>query len=118
MLIVEDDATVRELLELTLAGEGRRLLSAADGPAALDAVQDEQVDVIVCDVILPSMTGPEVVAELRRRSPSMRVLYISGAYDQAHFPSLGDGILLVKPFALQGLRDTVASLLADRRAPS
>ena len=66
LLLVEDDPTLRQALTFNLTREGYEVTSAADGEAALEAARNERLDLILLDVMLPGMSGVEVLRVLRR----------------------------------------------------
>jgi signal transduction histidine kinase len=118
LMIIEDEAGVRDLVRRTLEGCGYRLLVAHDHASALQALADsaEPPVLLVSDVVLPQRSGPEIAAELRQRCPQMKVLFMSGYIA----PDIdGKGLIgeqdpvLVKPFAPDTLCRWVADLLAD-----
>src|SRR5215467_3285133 len=80
ILLVEDQAAVRMLAEDILGDAGHKVLSAANGRAALQIAEahHEVIDVLITDVIMPEMNGPELAAHLLRARPHLAVLYISG----------------------------------------
>jgi two-component system, cell cycle sensor histidine kinase and response regulator CckA len=114
LLLVEDDPQVREVTARSLRAGGYRVLVAADGVAALAFTASElgQARLLVTDVIMPGLDGRSLAAELSRRHPELRVLYVSGYPDDAiaHHGVLEQGVeFLAKPF-------TTSSLLARVRA--
>jgi DNA-binding response OmpR family regulator len=68
ILLADDDAELRELLGEYLQGEGFRVTGVADGAAALDAARREGVDAMVLDIMMPLMSGTEVLKQLRKES--------------------------------------------------
>jgi two-component system, cell cycle sensor histidine kinase and response regulator CckA len=79
VLAVEDNELVRRALQRTLRAYGFTVLLAEDGPSALALVEGPvRVDVVITDVIMPGMSGPELAAELRARRPQLQVLFVSG----------------------------------------
>jgi two-component system, cell cycle sensor histidine kinase and response regulator CckA len=80
LLIVEDEDTLRAVVERILVDEGYTVLSAASGEEALEvaAAAATPVDLLVSDVVLGGMSGPELVTALRGRSPGLKVLLTSG----------------------------------------
>ncbi len=116
VLLVEDDASVRRLAAETLRRGGFRVLDAESGPAALALLADDSIsiDLLVSDVIMPEMRGPELAARLRVREPGLPVLFVSGYNDQQ--VSLGDREtaatgFLAKPFPPGELVRLVRGLL-------
>ena len=74
LLLVEDDATLRQALTFNLAREGYEVSTAADGEAALDAARSERLDLVLLDVMLPGMSGVEVLRVLRREGVTTPVI--------------------------------------------
>lgn len=117
--MVEDDPRVREVTLRSLRSGGYRVLVASDGREAFDiaAREQERIDVLVTDVVMPGLDGHAVAQELCRRRPGLRVLYVSGHAEEvvARHGVLKPGIeLLSKPFTTQSLLGRVRAVL-DRR---
>ena len=123
LLIVEDDRIVRELMATVLASQGFQVLEAADGAAAIESVRahDGRLDLVICDVGLPDLSGGRVVAELLGLRPEVGFLYISGNrgnFDDSLTLADADGNaipFLPKPFAPIDLIRAVRSALDRRR---
>jgi hypothetical protein len=118
ILVVEDEALVRELVVAVLRDQGYEVLEAADGAAALRRVEEGQVpDLLVTDVVLPVMDGRTLAARIGERLPGLPVLFMSG-YGEAVISRHGIldvGIeLLQKPFAPMELVSRVRELLDAR----
>jgi PAS domain S-box-containing protein len=116
ILLVEDDDEVRGLTREMLETRGYTVTDVADaeaalalGPARLDAV-----DLLMTDVVMPGLSGPELAERLHARRPDLRVLYISGYTDDAivrrGIPQSG-APLLEKPFSLESLTLAVRQAL-------
>jgi CheY-like chemotaxis protein len=122
VLFVEDEVALRDLMHRVLAKGGYTVLAAGDGLDALALVEAHPgpIDVVVTDVIMPRMSGPELAARLRARDPKIRLLYVSGyTADQLRRSQtdLGeDATLLPKPFTSDGLLRKVREVL-DRPNP-
>jgi hypothetical protein len=104
-----------------LAKGGYTVLAAGDGVEALGMVEAHPgpIDLVVTDVIMPRMSGPDLAARLRARDPGIRLLYVSGyTADQLRAQTdLGaDATLLPKPFTSDGLLRKVREVL-DRPRP-
>lgn len=116
VLVLEDEEVVRTLAERILRRRGYRVISAGSGPEALDAMArvDFPVDLVLSDVVMPGMSGPEAVAQLSRRGHRFRVLYMSG-YTDDHLGPYGvsrDRVdFLPKPFDPEGLVRRVREVL-------
>lgn len=127
ILLVEDEAGIRTLVEKTLSRAGYEVLSApgADEAFALCEQREEPVDLLITDVMMPGVGGREVAQRLRASRPGLRVLFISGHYDDA-LPALeevegqspGTSMLLGKPFSLGELLRSVETLLGRARSAS
>ena len=115
ILLVEDDAQVRDHVALQLTGLGYRVVAVAGGADALHAMRTQTFDLLFTDVIMPGgMNGPQLSAEARKRSPDLRVLYTSGYTENAivHGGRLDPGIhLLNKPYRRSELAAKVREAL-------
>ena len=122
VLLVEDEDGVRRLMHRLLEREGYQLLSARDAEDAerIAAVYSGEIHLLVTDVVMPGMTGPQLAERLRPAHGEMKVLYVSGyrhdALDQKGL--LGPGVqMLAKPFpASQFLRQVQTLLKPGARA--
>ena len=85
VLVVEDEASVRELSTRILGQAGYRVLEAANGDDAERIFADHagSIDLVVADVIMPGCSGPELLNRLHVQAPALRVLYMSGYTDQS-----------------------------------
>ena len=118
ILVVEDDRTLARGLVMNLEIEGFRVLHAAQGDLGLRLALDEQPDLIVLDLMLPGLSGFEVVRALRDRSRFTPVLILSArgeVEDKIRALGLGADDYLTKPFSLKEL---VARVHAGLRRPS
>jgi DNA-binding response OmpR family regulator len=118
VLLIEDDRTLARGLVMNLEIEGFRVLHADDGPQGLRIAVDEAPDLIVLDLMLPSMSGFEVVSELRERAQATPVLVLSARTvmaDKVDALARGADDYLTKPFRLEEL---VARIRAALRRPS
>jgi signal transduction histidine kinase/ActR/RegA family two-component response regulator len=118
ILLVEDEAVVRQLVAEILESNGYGVLQAGDGPSALELLRRHTgpVDLLVTDVVMPGMSGPEVANAVAAMRPGTRVLYISGYTDSAigHHGVLEPGIaFLQKPFSGGDLTHKVRAMLDD-----
>lgn len=117
ILIADDSTTIRRVVEHAFSDGSVRVIGAADGPATLDLVRREQPDLVLCDVLMPGLTGYEV-AETLSRDPQLKnipVLLLTGAFepfDEARAQRSGAVDHLSKPFESAELRRRVEDLLA------
>jgi CheY-like chemotaxis protein len=119
ILIVEDEAEVRRLASEMLARQGYGVIEAASGAEALRIWRERAaaINMVLTDVIMPEMTGPELAGELGRLCPALRVAYMSGYTDDVlarHGILETKTPLLHKPFTLDSLARTIRSVL-DRK---
>ncbi|MGW0480205.1 response regulator transcription factor [Nonomuraea sp. NPDC003214] len=113
LLVVDDEATVRELLAATLRFAGFRVTSVATGTEAVAAAGAEPPDLVLLDVMLPDMDGFEVVRRLRERGP-VPVLFLTARDRQADKVtglSLGADDYVTKPFDLEELIARIRAIL-------
>ncbi len=118
ILVVEDDELVRELTRAILQKQGYKLLMAPDAIVARRLAEEHPrpIDLLLTDVILPGMSGPNLADELASRYPRLRVLFMSGYPDSEIQRYNGHGLetqLLLKPFHTKDLTSRVRSVLAS-----
>lgn len=113
ILIVEDDASIREYLELGFGYEGFRVLQAATGSEALTLFRREAPDVVVLDVGLPGLDGFAVLRAIRERSqvPALMLTARDGVDDRIGGLRLGADDYLVKPFHFGELVARIQAIL-------
>jgi CheY-like chemotaxis protein len=116
ILLVEDESVVRQLVAEILETAGYAVLQAGDGPSALELLRrhSDPIALLVTDVVMPGMSGPEVAGAVTTMRPGTQVLYMSGYTDSAigHHGVLEPGIaFLQKPFSADDLTRKVRSLL-------
>jgi signal transduction histidine kinase/CheY-like chemotaxis protein len=113
VLIVEDEAEVCELASEFMKSAGYTVLTAKDGEEALAlaARSEEQIRVLVTDVVMPNMRGPELAKQLKALRPDLKIVYMSGylEYNTGSGEFLEEGFFLQKPFS----RDTLVRKLAE-----
>jgi CheY-like chemotaxis protein len=104
VLVVDDQPAVRDLTARLLARNGYATLEAGSGRAAIGIALDHDIDLLVADVVMPKMGGPELAEALRIRQPSLPVLFMSGYAPGMHGPlgqphGVPHGMALIhKPF--------------------
>lgn len=116
ILIVDDDAHMREVLELVLASEGQHVDGVDSGQAALERLAQQAYDLVVCDLHMADLDGATVYRTIEQR-PSSRpaVLFVTGAADAGRYKAFlkaTQAPVVGKPFAIDALRETVRRLLS------
>ena len=116
VLLVEDEDSVRALTRAVLTRCGYTVLEAADGEQALElalAHGELPIDLLVTDVVMPRLGGPELVNRFQSIRPGMRVLYVSGYTDDAvvHHGVMADAGFLQKPFTPAAFAQKVRNVL-------
>ncbi len=120
ILVVEDEDVVRQLAVRALSAAGFVVLTAAHGRDGLDVADTHAgvIDLVVTDIVMPEMGGPEMVTHLRRQRPNVAILYTSGYTGDR---DLSDWIrdaqvpFLAKPYSPADLVETAAALVARAR---
>jgi CheY-like chemotaxis protein len=117
VLVVDDEISLRRLMMRTLKAIGVDSIGAADGAAGLKAflAGRERIDLVILDLMMPGMSGLDLAAELERRRPGVKILYISGLGASIAMECIlrqAADRVLVKPFTQQALAERVAQLLA------
>ena len=115
ILIIEDDEAVRKMVVRILSRLGYSVLEAGSGEEALKHFDSQEtVDLVITDVVMPTVSGPDLVSRIREMQPGVPTLYMSGYPDEAiaHHGVVEEGItLLEKPFSPQTLARLVRQLL-------
>jgi len=122
ILLVEDEAAVRQFTQAALSEAGFRVIATKSGPECLRAAEFvlESVDLLISDVVMPEMGGSDVAARLLERRPALKVLYVSGYPDKVLLQSrkTETGLnFLQKPFKLQELISKVEELTGESTTP-
>jgi two-component system, cell cycle sensor histidine kinase and response regulator CckA len=118
ILLVEDEAVVRELAEEMLGLQGYAVIAAADPVEALAVASNERFDALVTDVVMPKMSGRALAAQLREQRADLPIVYMSGYSTDA---ALRDGelepgaLFLQKPFGATDLGRAVREVLGPGR---
>ncbi len=118
ILLVEDEEMLRGLIQELLESKGYAVHGAASGEEALALFErpGRGFDLVLTDVMMPHMNGPELVDRIRARDAKVKVIFMSG-YTGSSSPSIQNSLslpgvaFLQKPFRLQSLIEEVESLL-------
>jgi two-component system phosphate regulon response regulator PhoB len=123
ILVVDDEPDITALVAYHLARSGYRVSTAANGQDALKAAREERPDIVVLDLMLPGISGYEVLRELRQRrdTADVGVILLTARREEADRIkglTLGADDYLTKPFSPQELTLRVAALLRRLAAPA
>lgn len=114
ILLADDDATLRDLVQRALTSDGHVVVAVEDGIDALSAVTSSPFDLLVSDLDMPGLDGMGLAAKVTSQLVGVKVLLISGLADELQrargFPPARVGTLQ-KPFTLEQLREKVRALL-------
>jgi two-component system, cell cycle sensor histidine kinase and response regulator CckA len=118
ILVVDDETAIRELVLKILRRHGYQVLEAANGEEALALCREHSgaIDLLITDVMMPRMGGPELVDRLRKQGISPKVLYVSGFTGDTNLSArnVPPGTAFVeKPFTLQALLEKVQEVLGN-----
>jgi CheY-like chemotaxis protein len=119
VLVVEDEEGVRSLVRLALVSGGYTVLETPDAESALAicARHDGPIHLLLTDVVMPQMSGPEVASQVAALRPGIRVLYMSGYTDDAvvhHGVLTQDMPFIQKPFSPVSLRKKIREVLGKK----
>jgi two-component system cell cycle sensor histidine kinase/response regulator CckA len=117
VLMVDDEPAVRNLFALALRREGYHVVEAGNGVEALElAKQLPTLDLVVSDIVMPVMKGPEFAAKLREGRPDMKFVFVSGYLVS---DDLGpNSTMLAKPFMRQDLVKKVLDVIGPANQPT
>lgn len=113
VLVVDDEPLVRNTLKKMLERSGHRVLEAEDGVQALSIFEQHSPDLMICDIIMPNMEGIETLREVKKASPKVKVIVISGGARTGSLSylsvaeKLGADAVMDKPFGAKKLVDTI-----------
>ncbi len=114
VLLVDDDVSVRAILRTHLELDGHLVMTAVNGVHAWECMQQRSFDLVITDWAMPQMDGRELVAAVKARWPSQRIVMISGCIDPGKMDGdemPGVDVMLEKPIRLAQLRAAVAEAM-------
>src|SRR4051812_33683865 len=113
VLVVDDEEADRRIARMIFERAGYCVLEAPDGlrVLALLFTYSGPIDLVICDVVMPHLSGTELVERLKKEQPDLKVLLISGQVEDS--PVVGVE-LLRKPFTAQALQSAVVALLSGK----
>jgi CheY-like chemotaxis protein len=122
ILIVEDHPTMREAMRLVLEGEGFDIDEASDGEQALAAVQDERPDLVLLDMSIPVVPGPDVLAAVKGdpATSDVRVIVVTATGEEGRAAAMAGGAdhYFTKPFSPIALLQAVEEVLGSEGSGS
>ncbi len=117
VLLVEDEDMVRAVAERALVRQGYTVLTAANGEEALETLSSgAKIDLLVSDVVMPTMDGPTLVRHARKANPELPILFMSGYAEEQLRKSIAIErvCFLAKPFSVQQLAEAARDALAGK----
>jgi CheY-like chemotaxis protein len=122
LLVVDDDRDLGDLLRDLLAGEGHSVRIARDGQEGLDRVAERYPDLVLLDVEMPRLTGPEMTYRMLLHDlgeEEIPIVLLSGVTNLARVAGMvGTPYYLPKPYDFPAVLEILAKALRERRAPS
>ena len=118
ILVVEDDSKIARLLELELRHAGYAVTVATDGRTGLERALADDIDLVLLDVMLPQMSGLEVVRRLKEERPLLPVLMVTARgdrYDKVSGLDLGADDSITKPFEIEAVLARIRAFLRMRQ---
>lgn len=121
ILVVDDEESVRTLMDRLLSEKGHDVVAVADGNEALTVMAGVTFDVLICDLFMPKMDGIELIQQLRDSNPDQKIIAMSGGAVNPNRGNdflkmsklLGAQVTLAKPFDAEMLADAVDEALAS-----
>lgn len=117
ILVIDDEASLRQMIRRALETEGHEVVEAGDGATALRVIAETPIDLVITDVYMPNMDGIEFTIRLAQQTPRPGLIAMSGGgfmekgslLETAR--RLGAAATLAKPFSVQELLETTADIL-------
>lgn len=117
VLVVDDEAVIRDVCEQILESDGYKVTTAASGKEALHLVSEHSFDAVVTDIMMPDMSGLELLEVIKRTSMNVSTIVITGlgTFEMAtQSDRLGAREFVVKPFTPDELSEAVRKALQNR----
>jgi CheY-like chemotaxis protein len=112
ILIVDDDPSIRFLLRAILENEGYSVLEAGNGQMALTAItSDSPPDIVMTDLMMPVMTGAELIVRLRSEAKTARIPIVVVSSNPEAVLNLAVDAIVIKPFSASNLADRVRTVV-------
>ncbi len=119
-LVIDDNTIVRRVLQDLVTSCGYRADVAADGPEAIALFEQNRYDVVLTDLLMPRMSGWQVLAAVREREPKTPVIIVTGSHVYADDQRIAQpGVTLVpKPVEMHALREALSRVLRAGSPPA
>ena len=121
VLVVDDEKTIRYILRQMLEKIGYRVFEASNGHEALRILDEHNADLIIIDILMPEKDGIETIIEIRRRSPDLPIIAISGGGGPRNISYLelarkfGADYIMPKPFSVVEVLNVVKKALGKAK---
>jgi DNA-binding NtrC family response regulator len=123
VLVIDDEEDMRNMLVAGLSRDGHTVFQAADGVEGTEILAREPIDLVITDILMPNKEGFEMIIELRKNRPDLKVVAMSGGGIMSGpealrvAKNLGAHATLRKPFRIADLRRTVEECLGGAAGP-
>jgi two-component system cell cycle response regulator CpdR len=117
ILIAEDDTAVREFVSRALVNAGHEVVAAADGLQALEALENDEFDLLLSDIVMPQLDGIALALKVFRDWPDLPILLMTGYAAERQRAHNLDALIhdvISKPFTLQQICDAAEKVLDSR----
>lgn len=117
ILIAEDDTAVREFASRALVNAGHEVIAAADGLQALEALENDEFDLLLSDIVMPELDGIALALKVSRGWPDLPILLMTGYAAERQRAHNLDALIhdvISKPFTLQQICDAAEKVLDSR----
>lgn len=121
LLVIDDDASMRQLIVRTLTAGNHRVVEAENGLRGLEMMDEHRPDLVITDILMPQKEGIETIREMQQRSPETKIIAISGGGMSHNLMFLdiarafGASAVLAKPFRPAQLVAAVEQLLSEKQ---
>jgi CheY-like chemotaxis protein len=115
ILVIDDEAIIRDLLRDILESDGHEIVEAENGHEGLERYDPESIDLVITDIMMPEKDGFETISELKIKKPDIKIIALTG-YGLHNLPvafDLGASRVYEKPIKPQDLKQAVTDLLSE-----
>ncbi|MDB6152161.1 MAG: Response regulator receiver protein [Chthoniobacteraceae bacterium] len=119
IIIAEDNDELRRLIFKVLQASGHDVVQTRDGNECLRAVQLQEPDIVLTDLLMPEAEGLELIMQLQRELPRIRIIAMSSASNTKYLAvatTFGASAVLIKPFEMADLLTTIADVMGPAKA--